>query len=423
MKILRFLLIFSIVLSHAVIFAQQTGQTPTIPLFDVQNKKYEESLEKFYQQRSVIRTAVPQVLETELEASDYLIGPGDEFKISIIGEIENEYIIQVSPEGEVILPSLGEVVLKDVTLKEAKAKLLEILSSNYLKAKISVNLITLRKFRIYLTGEVKNPGTYFVQGSDRLSDVIEVSGMGIAASTQEQVASFGLTDWADDTRVQVRHKNGTVDTYDLTRFYQYGDMSQNPYLHGGDIIFIPSIDLTAAKVIIEGNVGNQGIYSLKKDETIFGFLRRVAAINKRSDLKNIMLERSGERQIINLLDDWEKFINFKLIDGDRIIVPTINDRVYVRGEVYNPGSFPYLANYTSKDYIGLAGALDSGAGDNKIVVVRKETGEVLKGPDIIIKRGDMVILPKRTREVFKDYMTILMPLVSIAISTIALIYR
>ncbi len=403
--------------------AQQSAQSiPKLPLFDVQNKKFSSSLERFYQQRSILRTNVPQVLEEKLEASNYLVGPGDEFKISVIGEIEEQYVVQITPEGNLILPSIGDIDLNGLNLKQAKQKILRILKANYLNSKISVNLVTLRKFRVYLTGEVNKPGTYFVQGSDRLSDVVEVAEeTKQTPEGEEKVTS--LTDWADDTRIQIRHKNGTVDTCDLTRFYQYGDLKENPYLQGGDVIFVPSIDLTAAKVIIEGNVGNQGIYSLKQNETIFGFLRRVAAINKRSDLKHIVLERGSQKRIINLLDEWRNYIDFRLQDGDLLIVPSINDQVYVRGEVYTPGAFPYLANYTAKDYIGLAGALDTGAGENKIMVVRRDTGEVLHGPQIIVNRGDMVILPKRSREVFKDYMTILLPIVSVMISTVALIYR
>ncbi len=404
-------------------FAQQS--TPTmqkLPLFDVQNKKFDSSLERYYQQRSILRTNVPQVLEEKLEASNYLVGPGDEFKISVIGEIEEQYVVQITPEGNLILPSIGNVDLNGLNLKQAKQKILSVLKANYLNSKISVNLVTLRKFRVYLTGEVNKPGTYFVQGSDRLSDVVEVAEeTKQTPEGEEKVTS--LTDWADDTRIQIRHKNGTIDTCDLTRFYQYGDLSENPYLQGGDVIFVPSIDLTAAKVIIEGNVGNQGIYSLKPDETIFGFLRRVAAINKRSDLKHIVLERGKQKRVINLLDEWENYINFRLQDGDFLIVPSINDQVYVRGEVYTPGAFPYLANYTAKDYIGLAGALDTGVDENNILVVRRDTGEVLHGPHTIVNRGDMVILPKRSREVFKDYMTILLPIVSVMISTVALIYR
>ena len=202
-----------------------------------------------------------------------------------------------------------------------------------------------------------------------------------------------------------------------------GDKSQNPYLKGGDVIFAPSIDLASDYVIIEGNVGFQGVYSLTENETLFEFLRRVSAISKRSNLENVILVRNGERQKIDILNDQEKFRNFQLLDRDRIMIPSMYDRVYVRGEVFNPGAQPYLANYRSRDYIGRAGALDSAVGDDKIIVVRQNSGKVLKGGDVIIEKGDTIILPKRAREVFKDYISILAPIVTLAIATLALVQK
>ncbi len=391
-----------------------------IPLFDVLNKKYKQSLESFYQERAVIRTVVPQVLEDTLEQNNYHVGPGDEFKVVVIGDIEDQFNLQITPEGTLLLPSIGEISLNGLTLREAKIKIRSTLQKFYLKSRVLVNLVGLRKFRVYLVGEVFSHGTYFVQGSDRLSDIIEV-----AAIFDEKGNKIGpsLTDWADDTQIQIFHRNGKVDTCDITRFYQLGDRSQNPYLQGGDVIYVPSINLKAGKVFIEGNVGYQGVYSLKKGETIFSFLRRVNAINKRSDLKNIIIERAGKRQVLNLLDEYQKYLNFRLMDGDLIIVPTINGSVYVKGEVSTPGSLPYLANYKAKDYIGLAGALNTGTSENEIIVVRHDTGQIIKGPNTIVHRGDFVILPKRRREVFKDYATIFLPIISIIISTFAIIRR
>jgi polysaccharide export outer membrane protein len=402
-------------------FAVVSAQEQT-PLFDMQNEKYETSLQKFYQQRAVTRTIVTQVLEDELEAADYIVGPGDRLEVNIFGELEDKLEFTVLPEGNVLIPTIGDLKISGLSLKEAKALILAEVKKYYIKAEISVNLIGLRKFRIYLTGEVKNPGTYFVQGSDRLSDILEISG-GTTPKTTIAARSMaaGLSDWADDTKIEIRHKDDSVDKIDITRFYRLGDKSSNPNLRGGDIIFAPSIKLTDPYVIIEGNVGNQGVYSFKDNETLITFLRRVCALSKRSNLESIILIRDGERQKLDILNEQEKYKNFTLKNRDKIMIPTIYDKVYVRGEVYTPGAFPYLANYYSKDYIGLAGALDSGVDEDKIIVVRQTTGEVLKGPNIIVEKGDTIILPKRGREVFKDYIAIIAPIISMSIATIALI--
>ena len=418
----KIILILAILL--LIIGVMQAQQT-TLPLFDVRNEKFQTSMETFYQKRSITRTNLTQILEKELEASNYIIGPGDQFSIHIFDQMETEFSLTVTPEGNLVIPTVGERQIGGLTLKQAKKKVLDKIKINYLKNRIAVNLVGLRKFRVYLTGAVKNPGTYFVQGVDRLADVITASGgQGVKASGgMTGIAISGLKDWADNTRIELRHLDGKKDRIDLSKFYMLSDKSCNPYLKEGDVIYVPPIDLMKNFIIIEGNVGQQGIYPLKKDETLFSFLVRISAINKKSNLKHIILNRGGEKQIIDLLRDREKYQNFKLQSADRIIVPSIYDKVYVRGEVAVPGSLPYLADYKARDYVGRAGALDAGVSEQGIVTIRKSSGKVLKGPDVIVEKGDTVILPKRTREVFKDYMTILTPIISIIIATIALVKK
>ncbi len=376
-------------------------------IFDIHNKKYERSLEYFYQTRSITRTISPQVLEGILNEIDYQLGPGDVFNIHIWGEMENEYNLAVNPQGTLIIPTVGELKVGELSLAEARKLIMEKVRQVYINSKVSVNLVQLRKFRVYLAGEVQNAGTYFAQASDRLSDIIEIS--------------EGVTDWADGTRIEIHHRDGSMDVYDLTEFYRNGDKTNNPYLRDGDVIFVPSINLTNRYVIIEGNVGYQGIYSLKPGEKLYNFLRRVGALNKQSDLENIILFRDGEKIHINLLKDDEKYFEFELKNKDRIILPSIPQVVYVRGEVAKPGAYSYLANYRVRDYVGQAGALETGVPPDEYLVIRAKTGKVYQGSDTIVKKGDTIIVQRRKREIVKDYITIITPVASLLIAILALI--
>jgi protein involved in polysaccharide export with SLBB domain len=105
------------------------------------------------------------------------------------------------------------------------------------------------------------------------------------------------------------------------------------------------------------------------------------------------------------------------------MLPTIVTHVYVRGEVLAPGALPYLANYSAKEYVGAAGALDSAVEPSDYYVIRNQTGEIVMGPDVIVERGDMVVVPQRGRETFKDYMTIFAPIISLTVAVLALILK
>ncbi len=406
-----------IIVFTSVIFSQDE-----MPIFDPTQKKYDTSLEKYYKDRSITRPAVPQILEQELEDKKYTVGPGDLFKIRILGEIDVEFEADVLPEGNILIPKVGDISISGETLYNAKSKIRDKVGSFYLKSEISINLIRLRKFRVYLTGEVKNPGTYFAQGSDRVSDVIEIAD--------------GITDWADDTQIELRNMDGQTAFLDLNSFYLHGNKDQNPFLHGGDLIHVHSINIEERYVIVEGNSTiatklegeeNQtgqtnllGIYPIRAAEKLNDFLLRIGALSKRSNLENITIERDSTIIHINLLNPDDPNLNLIMKHRDKIYIPPLQDRVYVRGEVLTPGPLAYYANYKAIDYVGMAGALDSSAEPDEYVVIRIKNGEAAQGGNVVVHKGDTIIVPKRGREVFKDLFVIITPAVSLLLSAIIL---
>ena len=299
-------------------------------------------------------------------------------------------------------------------------------NKNLLKT-ISFNLVILKKFRIYLSGEVELPGSYFVQGSDRVSDVIEIAN--------------GTTDWADGTRIEIRHLSGEKKIIDLSEFYLDGVKEQNPFLNAGDVIHIPSIDVTRGYVIVEGNaeISNSlraeaetqtpqapvssllGIYALKEDENLYDFMRRVGALSRKSDLEDVVVTRAGKDFRFDLLKREEEFVGFKLEDKDKIIITPIIDQVYISGEVNQPGRYPFKANYRASDYVGAAGKLETSADPDNYEILRRETGEVLSGGHIIIEKGDTIIVPKSGGEKFKDFMIVITPSLSLLATVLILI--
>jgi polysaccharide export outer membrane protein len=278
----------------------------------------------------------------------------------------------------------------------------------------------LRRFRVYLTGEVRNPGTYFAQGSDRISDIIEIGD--------------GITDWADDTEIEVRGSDGTKKYFDLNNFYLEGDITQNPMVRGGDLIHIHSIDIRERYVIVEGNAeissrleeragsGSNlfGVYPIKSDEALYNFLKRIGALSRKSNLEAIVLRRDSIEYKINLLEANNDYLNFILHHKDRIFIPPLMDRVYVKGQVLYPGAYAYYANYLAKDYVGNAGALEAAVDQEDYIVIRRKTGEQLQGGEILIEKGDIIIVDKSGGESFKDFIIVFTPMLSLAVTVLLL---
>jgi protein involved in polysaccharide export with SLBB domain len=414
---------FVVLLCSVALFSQslipESSSTQQNGLFnDVEREspKYQTSMEKYYKNRSLLRTVAPQILEQELDAALYDVGPGDQFGIFIYGELEATFDFTVMPEGYVYIPTIGKIDLKNLTLKTAKEKIVTRAKELYINADISVNLISLRKFRVYLVGEVTQPGAYFVQGSNRVSDVLEISG--------------GTGDWADLSAVEVKSADGTVKSYNILKFYKEGKSEDNAFIKGGDVINVKSIDLSKPYVIVESQIEKileskeslgateektsvRKIYRLHDGENVYTFLHRISAYSANKDLTKISLVRRAKSTNINVLGEAEKAKKIQLENNDIIIIPNLVNKVYVQGEVYRPGAYEFDVNLTANDYAGMAGVWERAKPSEDIIIIRRETGEVLKGGETIIHKGDTIIVPRKLREDVRGYMTILLPILTL----------
>jgi protein involved in polysaccharide export with SLBB domain len=406
---LKFVWLFIVLFLSQVLWAQRGDQaselkeTTRSPVFDIDLNQFEKTNEQLVPQQQFLE----QVFETEIDSTQYIMGPGDQLLIKIWGVLDTQFITAVTPEGYVIIPSVSEVFVSGKTLAAASKLIKEEMDKVFKNAGFSVRLVRIRKFRMFVVGEIRNPGAYYLRSVDRIGDALQLAG--------------GLVGWGDETRIQIRHESGIVDTVNISEFYVSGDLKHNPLLTGGDVVFVPPIDLQKRYVILEGNVGSQGLYQVRPDENLFSLLTRLKTINRKSDIENIVIIRDSEKKVFNLLQNEAAAREEILQNGDRIMIPTIRDRVYVKGEVLQPGSFPYLANYTAKDYAGLAGMLASAKDFNKVYVIHAETGQVEKGGNAIVDNGDIVVVPRNTRENVKDILAIITPVISIALSTVAII--
>ena len=372
-------------------------------VFDIDFDKLNKSRESIIQQPQMLE----QAFDKEIDSTKYILGPGDQLLIKIWGILDDQFLTEITPEGYLIIPSIAEVMVSGKALSEASQIIKIELNRSFKNASFSIRLVRMRKFRVYVVGEIEMPGTYYLRASDRVVDAIQLAG--------------GALTWGDETRIQVRHLDNTVDTLNISRFYREGELGANEFITSGDVIFIPRIDLTKPYVIIEGNVGSQGVYQILPDETLLEFLVRAGALSRKSNIENVVLLRDDKKYLYNLLESESQVHKEILKTRDRIIIPTNRDQVYVKGEVYRPGPYPYLANYTARDYAGFGGVLETAKNLNSVYVIHKETNRIEKGANVVVHRGDVVVVPRNARESLKEILAILTPIISIGLSSYALI--
>ena len=154
---------------------------------------------------------------------------------------------------------------------------------------------------------------------------------------------------------------------------------------------------------------------------LYDFMRRVGALSRKSNLEDVVVIRAGKENHFNLLEREDEFVNFKLEDRDKIVITPLVDQVYVSGEVAQPGTYPFKANFRALDYVGAAGELETAADPEDYKILRRETDEVLNGGDVIIEKGDTIIVPRSGGEKFKDFMVVITPSLSLLATVLILI--
>ena len=97
------------------------------------------------------------ILEKEIEADKYLLGPGDVLSVSIIAAKTKQWDVNILPEGVAFIPEVGTVELKNKTLKEASLLIKEKISKTFKSSEVFVTLKDIRSFKVIVSGILHKP--------------------------------------------------------------------------------------------------------------------------------------------------------------------------------------------------------------------------------------------------------------------------
>jgi polysaccharide biosynthesis/export protein VpsN len=110
-------------------------------------------------------TPTPQAASATKGLADYKLDAGDQLKITVFGEVDLSGNFVVDGQGVISMSLIGEIVAKNLTLRELQ-RLIEtrLRDENYLRnPQVSAEVVNYRPF--YILGEVNKPGEYpYVSG-------------------------------------------------------------------------------------------------------------------------------------------------------------------------------------------------------------------------------------------------------------------
>jgi protein involved in polysaccharide export with SLBB domain len=154
--------------------------------------------------------------------------------------------------------------------------------------------------------------------------------------------------------IQVRRDGATITDFDFYDLLIKGDKSKDVRLQPGDVLFIPHV---GPLVAIAGSVNSPAIYEMKDDSTLNDLIEIAGNLSTVADTSKITIDRFVDHRARKTLefpyDEQSRALPVK--DGDIVrvfsIVPRFEDTVTLRGNVANPGRYPWKPGMRVRDLI------------------------------------------------------------------------
>jgi protein involved in polysaccharide export with SLBB domain len=272
--------------------------------------------------------------------SDYVIGPDDELRVRVWGQVNFQANLRVDRSGEIYLPQVGPVHVAGIPFSALDGQLRSAIGRVYRNFDLTVDIGQIRAIQVYVAGEARHPGVYTVSSLSTMVDAIFASGgPSIQGSMRE---------------IELRRGSQVVAKFDLYDLLARGDKSKDAKLLPGDVIFIAPV---GAEVAITGSVRNQAIYELSKGESLDGLIADAGGVSAVASEARISIERIEDHHDRYAMEVAYDAAGLKtaLADGDLVhvfsIVPLYQKTVTLRGNTANPGRFAWHAGMHVSDLV------------------------------------------------------------------------
>ena len=279
---------------------------------------------------------------------DYVIGPGDELRITIWGNIEGQWTAIVDRDGNITLPKVGILGVTGLTFQELKDTLHKQLAKYYTNFEMNVSMGNLRTIRVYLVGNAVRPGAYTISSLSTLVNALFESGGPSKKGTMRDV--------------QLKRRGKTVARFDIYDFLLKGDKTRDIRLMPEDVIFIPSV---GPLVAIAGNIKNPAIYELKGESKLSDVLSMAGGLTATAFKGRVQVQRIENHKFRTIFEgdliDIDRHLekDFVVQDGDLVKVFAVVDTkntIMISGPVANPGEYGITPGVTRiRDIIALSG--------------------------------------------------------------------
>lgn len=243
--------------------------------------------------------------QTAGSSASYRIGAGDEIRISVYGQPDLTAETQVSADGMVMVPLLGNLPIAGSTSAAAAALIAGRYEQGNVLKNAQVNLLV-TKYRsqvVAILGKVNRPGKLVLEGPTSLTQALAWAG-GIAANGSERLVLMRMATDGRQERTE----------YDLQQLLnQEAEPLPTVWLKDGDTLYVPN----AGRFYLNGEVHAPGMYSLDRPLNVRQALSAGGGPTARASESSVKVFRQradGSVQELRAKPDD------RVLDGDVLVV-------------------------------------------------------------------------------------------------------
>lgn len=119
---------------------------------------------------------------------DYRFYPGDEIEMTVPSAPELNKSATVQPDGRITVPLVSPVMAADRTIGELQASLSQAYAGTLLRPQVQISVKATAPLKVFVGGEVGNPGVYDMAGDgDALRAIIQAGGFKTSAKRNQVV--------------------------------------------------------------------------------------------------------------------------------------------------------------------------------------------------------------------------------------------
>jgi polysaccharide biosynthesis/export protein len=231
-------------------------------------------------------------------ANAYRIGRGDVLSIAVLGQEGLGGEFPVEADGMVAFPFVGRIKAEQASTAELERKLAALLADGYLKRpQVAVTVKQYRSQRVFVSGEVQNPGAYGLRPDRSLISLLREVGPLTANVGHEVVvirppaAAAGPPADESPSPAPTASYPGAVPGAEIIhaslRDLRSGYPDRDVQLRPGDTVYLPK----AAQVYVTGHVARPGPYRYEEGLTVFQLLALAGGATERGAEKRARLAR------------------------------------------------------------------------------------------------------------------------------------